>query len=220
MANNPQAPKREVDFVDLNKNEQEAEKALQILRAAKRERNTMIMSEFRSYEPIFRLDGREELGDERFDVLVQEWMSRVDCFAPVLIVADEDHHSVQITIPPMFRKVRPINLVQGGSDINTALVNAHEMADEFGHKKHMWSHYFEQAMRVANPQEYLDKTQAQVNSQVKELRKDGVIRDPSKQPTPAPPQAPESVISNRRAHSSSNTERINADLGDADVEPL
>ena len=118
----------------MNEDDEEARKAFEVLREAKLARNTIYLSEFRQYEPIFRLTGRDEIGDERFNDLCIEWMNRFSNFDPVRI-KDDNTNQIVMVIPPMFNRINPVNVVKEGSDIATAFANACKLPDEFDKKK-------------------------------------------------------------------------------------
>lgn len=196
----------------LDTNDDEARQAMSILREAKMSRNTIYLSEFRQYEPIFRMTGRDEIGDERFNDLCTEWMTRFSNFDPVYI-KDDDTNQVVLTIPPTFNRINPINVVKNGSDIATGFSRACDMPDEFDAKKHLWGNYFNQAMQLANPPEALEAGRKQAEQMTATLKKQGAIRDPNRRTS-------DSVISNNTEDASSHTERIHTNIEEADVEPL
>ena len=191
----------------MNEDDEEARKAFEVLREAKLARNTIYLSEFRQYEPIFRLTGRDEIGDERFNDLCIEWMNRFSNFDPVRI-KDDDTNQIVMVIPPMFNRINPVNVVKEGSDIATAFANACKLPDEFDKKKILWGSYFEKAIRMANPESQLNEARHQAEKMTNTLKRQGAIRDLNR------------VNSNTTDDVTSHTEQIRAEIEDADVEPL
>lgn len=191
----------------MNEDDEEARKAFEVLREAKLARNTIYLSEFRQYEPIFRLTGRDEIGDDRFNDLCIEWMNRFSNFDPVRI-RDDDTNEIVLEIPPMFNRINPVNVVKEGSDIATAFANACKLPDEFDRKKIMWGSYFERAIRMANPESQLNEARHQAERMTNTLKRQGAIRDPNH------------VNSNMTMDTPSHTEQIRTNIEDADVEPL
>lgn len=199
----------------INDDPEEAQKAFDVLREAKLTRNTIYLSEFRTYEPIFRLTGRDEIGDERFNDLCIEWMNRVSNFDPVRII-DDDTNQVVMMIPPIFNRINPINVVKNGGDIATAFSNACQLPDEFNQKKNFWGAYYEKAIRIANPKQQLEASKQQVEKMTNRLKQQGVIRDPNDIRSGRDRR----VISNTTQEDPSHKEQIHAKIEDADVEPL
>ena len=191
----------------MNEDDEEARKAFEVLREAKLARNTIYLSEFRQYEPIFRLTGRDEIGDDRFNDLCIEWMNRFSNFDPVRI-RDDDTNEIVLEIPPMFNRINPVNVVKEGSDIATAFANACKLPVEFVRKKIMWGSFFERGIRMANPESQLSEARHQAERMTNTLKRQGAIRDPNH------------VNSNMTMDTPSHTEQIRTNIEDADVEPL
>ena len=68
-----------------------------MLNSAVRARNTISTMEFKKFEPIFKLSGRDILGNEDYDELCREYFKRVSPYHPVYIVDNEG--TVVLTLP-------------------------------------------------------------------------------------------------------------------------
>lgn len=181
------------------------DRAYQTLMAYKKERNTMFMSEFQKYIPIFKYEDHGNLDDDKLTELCADWMTRVDNYVPVYIL-DDVTKKVVMTLPPMFSRVAPVNTVKGGADVATALFNACNQPDEFNIKKERYTYMFKQAIDMANNNGTFERNKTESNKLVSKLVEQGIVTK-------------ENVTSNSTEKAPSNTSS-NMFLGDADVEPL
>ena len=110
-----------------------AQRVHQMLQNSRAQRNTMSIEEFSTYQEIFQLDGRQIIGDARFDRLAQRWFERVCPYDPVTIT----HAGEIVTVlPPVFNRTAPItDLGTVGSDISQAFLNANALPDEISAAK-------------------------------------------------------------------------------------
>ena len=198
-----------LDIGKIDSDDSVADRAIAILNSAKRERNTISEIEFERYRPIFRYSGRDEIGNDRYDELTQEWMARFDAFTPIYVV-DDDTRELVMTLPPMFNKTNVVNLVPNGGDIAAGFINACNMEDEFDRKKAMWSSYFQQAIHYANDTKARSGIKEFSDQTVNDLKKSGVVKD----------YESTSVNSNNTAESTSDVNELPIGFGDDDVEPL
>ena len=199
-----------LDISRIDVDDDIANRAFEILANAKRSRNTITRMEFQRYEPIFRYTGVQEIGQDRFDELTQEWMARFDSFTPIYVV-DDNTRALVLTLPPMFNKTNVINTVPNGGDIATGFINACNMEDEFDRKKSMWSSYFQQAISYANDTERRSGVKEASDNMVDELKKQGVVKDFESTGV--------NSKSNQPQHADEQ-KHISVGFGDEDVEPL
>ena len=195
-------------LIPVDNSDEQLDEAIAYLKQLKKERARMYLSEFQKYVPIFRYDGFQQLGEDRYTDLCTEWMQRVDIFEPLYII-DDATGKVQFTLPPMFNRIASVDRVKGGHDVNTAFHNACELRDEFDNKKSLWGGYLKKVWEMANPSNELEQARFKTNHMVKTLQEQGIVSSPE-------------VNSNATEHhpSHENTNQSMELLGDADVEPL
>jgi hypothetical protein len=79
-----------------------------------RQRHQMSVSEFSKFLPLFRKDGVSRLGQDNYDILSQEYTTRVSAMEKLEIV--DDSGNVILTLPPIllscpvFNKIDPLVL--------------------------------------------------------------------------------------------------------------
>lgn len=147
------------------------------LDAAVQARNTLTLSEFRNYVPLFKIDGREVLGDAAYEVLAKEYFTTITPYHPVHIVNNHDRSEVIFVLPPIFNKVSCVTeLGEVGADAVTAFHNAHEQADDFNIKKSNYTSLLIDVFNAAQNSAQSEETKQLTADILKELEAKQIIK--------------------------------------------
>jgi len=146
-----------INFGKLLENDpEELSRLNRVLDASIATRNTITLSEFKRYELIFKLDGRDILGNDNYDSLCREYFRRVTPYHPVYIVNNDDE--VVLTLPAVFNSVSCVSDVgEAGCNAIVAFTNANEATDEFNIKKKTYTEYLSRIFDAAQDPEALQK---------------------------------------------------------------
>ena len=91
-----------------------------LLKQSIKDKNTITENEFRQFLPLFKKDGLELLGAEKYDRLSRIYMDKISLYDPVTIVSDtvnEDDGTpkVLLVLPAKFNAVPTFNDVKSGN---------------------------------------------------------------------------------------------------------
>ena len=137
------------DFDALGTDPKADERVLAALRNATLAKNTITVSEFEHYRPLFMANARERIGSMEYDKLCGDWRIRISIFHPVRIISD-DRSEVLLTLPAMFHQTNSVNMLAGGVDAIAALHNAaHARNDDFNILKERYSNVAAEAFTLA-----------------------------------------------------------------------
>lgn len=127
-----------------------------ILRAHRIEQNKITLHEFYRYSPLFRYKGMEELGEDKFVELANDYFERICPFDPVAVVNPEG--KTVYLLPPIFNRVEVINRAgHTATNIAQAFVNACQLPDEVsGLKRSKYLNLYQQLFDIAQDKNRLD----------------------------------------------------------------
>lgn len=137
------------DFDALGTDPEADARLLAALRNATIAKNTLTVSEFEHYRPLFMANARDRIGSLAYDKLCGDWRIRISIFHPVRIISD-DRTEILLTLPALFHQTNPVNILAGGVDAVAALHNAaHARNDDFNILKERYSHATTEAFTLA-----------------------------------------------------------------------
>lgn len=148
-------------FDDLMNDPEGADRVKSILRSASAKNNTMPLSEFRRYEVLFRYDGDNEIGSEKFKELSTEYFARICPFDPVTLT--DESGNVVATLPPVYNRVDTINMHGDlGAEAVQAFINACMLPDETSSgKRDKYMRIFAHLFNTAQDSERLEENKRQ-----------------------------------------------------------
>lgn len=153
----------------LENDKEELARLDDMLNTAIRERNTISTMEFKKFEPIFKLSGRDILGNEDYDELCREYFKRVSPYHPVYIVDNEG--TVVLTLPAIFNSVACVSDAgPAGCNAIDAFTNANEAADEFNVKKKTYTGYLSQIFDAVQDPETLQRRREEAAKHVEDFK--------------------------------------------------
>jgi hypothetical protein len=75
-------------------------------------RNTITLSEFLRFIPLFKKAGVQQVGEEEYKRLSEEWMQRISLYDKVTVVSNMSQSGIVILeLPPIFTQVSEINVI-------------------------------------------------------------------------------------------------------------
>lgn len=87
-------------------------KLVTIMEQAAIAKNTMLVSEFMKYRPLFMKDGAKSLSTAKYIKLCMEYQQRVSLYHPVRVVQKtEKGYTVVLTLPPIFNQLESFNTI-------------------------------------------------------------------------------------------------------------
>ena len=193
-----------------------------ILRADRMSRNTITINEFYKYAPLFRYKGVEELGEDDFVSLAEEYFRVICPFDPVSVV--DANGKVAYLLPPIFNRTDIINMAgPTATNVAQAFVNACQLPDEVsGVKRSKYLNFYQQLFDVAQDKQRLDHVKRvsdemastllhQVNREVEEAKEQN-----------AEVQSLEQSNLNQKEQSTSSVKQVEIlpYVDDDDVQPL
>lgn len=107
----------------------ELAKQLPILEAAVRKRNTLRLSEFQKFAPLYNVERFEKLTEEEVEYLAYELRSRVSLYDPIYVVSDQGDedgkHEVLYTLPSILFSISTLSdTLKEGNRLLLMFVNA------------------------------------------------------------------------------------------------
>lgn len=160
---------------DINNDEEVGKRILAFLDKEVYNRNTMRLSEFRHYIPIFQYSGYEEIGPERYNKICQDWLRRICPRHPVRIVNDKNIEEVLFVMPPMWNTTNAVSITPAGNLAVSGFTNANKMLDEFHIHKQKWCSVFAQTIVDAQRMDELAANKQESDRIEAELRSRGII---------------------------------------------
>lgn len=166
-------------FINFSKvvanDKEEIKKLNMVLEASTKQRNTLALSEFNKFIIIFKLDGRNTIGNEAYEALCKEYFSRITPYHSVHIVDDDTNEEIAV-LPPIFNSVECVsNLGIVGSQAIDAFTNAHESADEFNIKKKTYTDHLKKVFQAVQNNEKLEYNRQEVNRILEDLKNNNVV---------------------------------------------
>lgn len=154
---------------------EEIAKLNQVMHSSTKERNTLTLHEFSKYEPIFKFNSRDILGDDAYDELCADYFNRITPYHPVHVVDDEG--TIVLTLPAVFNPVNSVSdLGTDGCNAIDAFINAHGASDEFNIKKRTYTEYLGKVFDAAQNQ---DKRMEKIEETTKHLKEFNKIQSGS-----------------------------------------
>lgn len=141
-----------------------------LLEGERRRMNTMSMSEFKRYEPLFQYDGMQIVGEAQFKDLATEYFHSISLYDPVTVM---DGNNVVMVLPPIFNRFNQIGMAgPAGTDINQAFINACMSDDPMVQQRlNKYADFYKRMIHVVNDERDIIKKKEQAALQADDAMK-------------------------------------------------
>ena len=132
--------------------------------------NIFTISEFRNYEPLFNRDLSKTLPKEDLIQLAKEYLDKIDPYAEIKVISDDDSNKILFTLPPLFLPVEKLSTNSNNLKTLESIKSIKSKSDPVLHNKTIYEYAVELLRNQMSDQhkslikEYKIKTQESIES--------------------------------------------------------
>jgi hypothetical protein len=132
--------------------------------------NIFTISEFRNYEPLFNRDLSKTLPKEDLIQLAKEYLDKIDPYAEIKVISDDDSNKILFTLPPLFLPVEKLSTNSNNLKTLESIKSIKSKSDPVLHNKTIYEYAVELLRNQMSDQhkslikEYKIKTQESIAS--------------------------------------------------------
>ena len=132
--------------------------------------NTFTISDFKQYEPLFNRDVLKTLHKDELIRLAREYLDKIDPYAEIRIISDDDSNKILFTLPPLFLPVEKLSTNPNNLKTLESIKSIKSKSDPVLHNKTIYEYAVELLRNQMSDQhkslikEYKIKTQESIAS--------------------------------------------------------
>jgi hypothetical protein len=132
--------------------------------------NTFTISDFKQYEPLFNRDVLKTLHKDELIRLAREYLDKIDPYAEIKVISDDDSNKILFTLPPLFLPVEKLSTNSNNLKTLESIKSIKSKSDPVLHNKTIYEYAVELLRNQMSDQhkslikEYKIKTQESIES--------------------------------------------------------